>query len=220
MISWCLQPGPRQLIPKETAVHINQQVMTVNHVDYHIVFTQQYIRDATSPSTAEEKQKKNVYVHWHNCRLLHLDCNVVVRQNSRGTRETVWMPYYSVWSGSGSREGEKHVSVTEAETDESSAQSSRKRRHMTQLITAHHPGRDRIQAASPLPSCIFKHLHTVLLQLKNNTRAHIYLYMWNFRAREPKRWSRGWPHGKILSSRHWFFLINRKTEQAVVSLTH
>lgn len=114
------------------------------------------------------------HVHWHNSRLLHLDCNVVVRQNSRGTRETEWMPYYSVWSGSGSREGEGHVSVTEAETDESSVQSSRKSRHMTQLITAHHPGRDRIQAA-PSPSCLFKHLHTVLFQLKA-THKHIFIY--------------------------------------------
>lgn len=75
------------------------------------------------------------------------------------------MPYYSVRG----REGEGHVSVTEAETDESSAQSSRKRRHMTQLITAHHPGKDRIPAASS-PSCIFKHT----VPTKNNTRIYVY----------------------------------------------
>lgn len=38
-------------------------------------------------------------------RLLHLDCNVVVRQNSQGNRGRVWMPYYRVLSGAGSREG-------------------------------------------------------------------------------------------------------------------
>lgn len=47
----------------------------------------------------------------------------------------------------GGREGEGDVSMTEAEADESPAWSSRKRRHMTQLITAHHPGRDRIHVA-------------------------------------------------------------------------
>ncbi len=46
----------------------------------------------------------------------------------------------------GEREG--NVSVTEAEADESPARSSRKCRHMTQLITAHHPGQDRIRVAS------------------------------------------------------------------------
>lgn len=149
--------------------------------------------DATSSPSAEEQ--RNVYVHWHNSRLLHLDCNVVVRQNSRGTRETVWMPYYSVWSRSGSREGEGHVSVTEAETDESSAQSSRKRRHMTQLITAHHPGRDRIQAASS-SSCIFKHLHTVPLQLKT-TQARRFIYICEISGRRSrKRRRHGWPYGK------------------------
>ena len=44
-------------------------------------------------------------------------------------------------------EAGRDVSVTEAEADESPARSSRKRRHMTQLITAHHPGRDRIHVA-------------------------------------------------------------------------
>lgn len=83
------------------------------------------------------------------------------------------------------REGEGHVSVTEAETDESSAQSSRKHRHMTQLITAHHPGRDRIQAASS-SSCIFKHLHTVLLQLKT-THARRFIYVCELSGRRSRR---------------------------------
>lgn len=143
--------------------------------------------DATSSPSAEERQ--NVYVHWHNSRILHSDCNVVVRQNSRGTRETVWTPYYSVWSRSGRERGM-------SETDESSAQSSRKHRHMTQLITAHHPGRDRIQAASS-SSCIFKHLHTVLLQLKT-THARRFIYVCELSGRRSRRTRRhGWPYGKI-----------------------
>lgn len=156
--------------------------------------------DATSSPSAEEE--KNVYVPWHNSRLLHLDCNVVVRQNSRGTRETVWMPYYSVWSRSGSREGEGHVSVTEAETDESSAQSSRKRRHMTQLITAHHPGRDRIQAASS-SSCIFKHLHTQFcFSWKQHALADLFIYVKFQGAGAERGGGTDDPMERFLSSRH------------------
>lgn len=86
-------------------------------------------------------QKRVAHVCWHDSRLVH----VVVRQSSQGNSEGVWMPYYGVWSGAGSRE--RNVPATEAEDDESPAQRSRKRRHMTQLITAHHPGQDRIHVA-------------------------------------------------------------------------
>lgn len=79
---------------------------------------------------------------------VYMDCGAAVHQKQpRQWRESVPMPYYSLWSGAGSMEGVRNVSVTEAKADESPAQSNWKRRHMTQLITAHHPGQDRIHVA-------------------------------------------------------------------------
>lgn len=90
------------------------------------------------------------------------------RRGKEKSRETaVRMAYYSArggwWGGCvcvcGGVWRVGGVSVTEAGTDESSAQSSS--RHMTQLITAQHPRKEAASSSSS-SSCIFKHavVHT------------------------------------------------------------